>query len=136
MTTTPAQPPAETPTVATALINLSMYIATVPEPWRSQLIARHTQLSDAILAHLAIMMERDKAILGLVEQTRTDSQYIAFDLEATRRERDQLQDRVNSILGENLPEEFGIEPPEIDDSQDDFRNNPDEGDPDDSELQE
>ncbi len=85
--------------VSDAIIEMSNRIAMVPEPWRSDLRKLHLTLTDSVLSMIATIMERDKAVLALVDQTKSDTSYIAFDLEATRRERADLQARLSNVLG-------------------------------------
>jgi len=91
--------------VSAELILMSKAIADVPEPWATILRERYVALSDSILQHFASVIERDKLLNTLVEQNMVDTRYITFDLEATKRERDGLQLRLNNILGnDNDPE--------------------------------
>jgi hypothetical protein len=73
-----------------------------------QLAASIEALPQPIAAELAPMLERvtestrrRRRILNLVQdalsQLRLDMKYLMFDLEATRRERDELQAKLNEI---------------------------------------
>ncbi len=85
--------------ISTELTNLSKEIASVPEPWASNLRLKFDSLSNEILRCLAATIERDKSILVLVEQAKLDTQYLDFDLEATKREKRELQSKIDDILG-------------------------------------
>ena len=65
-------------------------VISLPEPFRSQL--------GPIMQRVADSTRRRKRILGLVQealgQLRLDMKYLMFDLEATRRERDAFQGRL------------------------------------------
>jgi hypothetical protein len=81
-------------TIADELIAMKLAIESLPLEYRAHLRERYTSLSDAILNHLSLIMERDKSIGELVDQAKLDTQYITFDLEATKRERDDLKTQL------------------------------------------
>jgi hypothetical protein len=63
-----------------------------------QLPAEHRQRIDPLLARVVDSTKRRRRILSLVQdalsQLRLDMKYLAFDLEATRRERDEYRRRL------------------------------------------
>jgi len=78
---------------------------TIPEPLVRLTEAIHNVCSDEQRLYLAPLLEavtedttRRRRILSLIqdaqEQLRFDLKYIIFDLEATRRERDELRSRA------------------------------------------
>ncbi|MDA0659044.1 MAG: transcriptional regulator [Planctomycetota bacterium] len=84
------QPKPEIPHVASLpqdMIELQQSIASLPEPQRFHVM----QMFDRV----AQSTHRRQRILGLVQealgQLRLDMKYLLFDLEATRRERDDLR---------------------------------------------
>lgn len=84
------QPQAETTSVTHLpkdMVELQQAIAALPEPYRVNVL----QVFDRV----AQSTHRRQRILGLVQealgQLRLDMKYLLFDLEATRRERDDLR---------------------------------------------
>ncbi|MEZ6055184.1 MAG: transcriptional regulator [Planctomycetaceae bacterium] len=69
------------------LIDLGKHIAALPDPEFRQLEAPYSQLVDCV--------RRRRRILSLVQealsQLRLDVKYLMFDLEVTRKERDELR---------------------------------------------
>ncbi len=83
--------PAESPDAVPAEIaELAAAIAGLPEEYRAGL--------DPILARVIEGIRRRRQILTLVQdalsQLRLDMKYLVFDLEATRRERDEYRRKV------------------------------------------
>lgn len=79
---------------------------TIPPQLVKLMEAIHTTLSDQDRARLAPLLDnvvedtcRRRRILALIQETlgqlRLDLKYLAFDLEATRRERDALERKLN-----------------------------------------
>lgn len=72
------------------LRNLMAVVAALPEPHRSQL--------EPTLKRVAASTKRRRRILSLVQdalsQLRLDMKYLMFDLEATRRERDEYREQL------------------------------------------
>jgi hypothetical protein len=70
--------------------NLITVVASLPEPYRSQL--------EPTLKRVAGSTKRRRRILSLVQdalsQLRLDMKYLMFDLEATRRERDEYREQL------------------------------------------
>jgi hypothetical protein len=81
---------AETDDLPRELVELGQRIASLPEPYASQLDDSYRQAIEAV--------SRRRRILNLVQealsQLRLDVKYLMFDLEVTRRERDALQSRL------------------------------------------
>lgn len=73
------------------LIELGKCIARVPREYQSSLDDAYIQVVDGI--------RRRRRILNLVQealsQLRLDIKYLVFDLDVTRRERDELRTRLN-----------------------------------------
>ncbi len=73
------------------LIDLANEIAQIPGPIRRDLDTAFSRVVDAV--------KRRRRILGLVQealsQLRLDIKYLMFDLEVTRKERDELQERFD-----------------------------------------
>jgi len=73
------------------LLDLAHQIAEIPGPIRSELDVAFSRVVDAV--------KRRRRILGLVQealsQLRLDIKYLMFDLEVTRKERDELQERFD-----------------------------------------
>lgn len=74
------------------VLDLAEVVATLP--------AEQRQLIDPVLGRVIDSNRRRRRILSLVQdalsQLRLDMKYLAFDLEATRRERDEFQRKLNS----------------------------------------
>lgn len=72
------------------LIDLAKAIATLPEPFQHDLEAVYGRVVDSV--------KRRRRILALVQealaQLRLDIKYLMFDLEVTRKERDELRERL------------------------------------------
>lgn len=72
------------------MLELRRLIEEVKGPERAGLVSAFGRVSDSI--------QRRRRILNLVQealsQLRLDVKYLLFDLETTRRERDQLQSRI------------------------------------------
>jgi hypothetical protein len=72
------------------LIELGRRIATLPAPHGKELTALYEQVVDSV--------RRRRRILGLVQealaQLRLDIKYLMFDLDVTRKERDELRTRL------------------------------------------
>lgn len=77
------------------LTDLARAVAELPE--------LHRKRFDALLQRVVESTHRRKRILNLVQealsQLRLDMKYLMFDLEATRRERDALQHRLDGQDG-------------------------------------
>jgi hypothetical protein len=69
------------------IVELSAALAQLPEPQRRQI--------EPLFARVLESTKRRRRILGLVQdalsQLRLDMKYLMFDLEATRRERDEYR---------------------------------------------
>ena len=65
----------------------------------SQLPASHAEALEPVVQRVVESTRRRKRILSLVQealsQLRLDTKYLMFDLESTRRERDDLQARID-----------------------------------------
>jgi hypothetical protein len=63
--------------------------------------AEHRQKIDPVLSRVLESTKRRRRILGLVQdalsQLRLDMKYLMFDLEATRRERDELRHKSDEL---------------------------------------
>ncbi|MFN9721157.1 MAG: transcriptional regulator [Planctomycetota bacterium] len=72
------------------MVELRRLIEAVKGPERAELVIAYNRVSDSI--------QRRRRILNLVQealsQLRLDVKYLMFDLETTRRERDQLQSQL------------------------------------------
>ena len=85
------------------LIEMRHYLSQLPLPWREKLLplcdrlGHYTRLQNRI-----IRMAQDT-----VDQLQLDVKYMQFDVEATRRERDELLREFG--LGGGEEEEFGAE---------------------------
>jgi hypothetical protein len=77
------------------LMELSTALAALP--------AEQRRTIEPLLARVIESNSRRRRILGLVQdalgQLRLDMKYLMFDLEATRRERDEFQRKLESIEG-------------------------------------
>ena len=76
--------------IPSELIELGELISSMSSPRQDELIVKY--------GHVVESVRRRRRILTLVQealsQLRLDVKYLMFDLEVTRRERDELQDRV------------------------------------------
>lgn len=72
------------------IIDLAKQIAKLPQPCRENMDAVYEQVVDSI--------RRRRRILSLVQealsQLRLDIKYLMFDLDATKQERDALQEKL------------------------------------------
>jgi hypothetical protein len=72
------------------IVELSAALAQLPEPQRRQI--------EPLFARVLESTKRRRRILGLVQdalsQLRLDMKYLMFDLEATRRERDEYRRKI------------------------------------------
>lgn len=72
------------------LVELARQIATLPDHHQKDLESAYSRVVDSV--------RRRRRILGLVQealsQLRLDIKYLMFDLEVTRRERDELRERL------------------------------------------
>ncbi len=79
------------------VVQLEKLIAALPPHMRGAI--------EPVLDRVVESTRRRRRILGLVQealsQLRLDMKYLLFDLEATRRERDTLQEQVNGESGES-----------------------------------
>lgn len=73
------------------LIDLARHIAALPATLQPELATAYTRVVEAV--------RRRRRILALVQealsQLRLDIKYLMFDLEMTRKERDELRERLN-----------------------------------------
>jgi hypothetical protein len=86
----PDNPPDELPR---ELIDLARTIAALPPGYQTQLELSYIRVVDAV--------RRRRRILSLVQealsQLRLDIKYLMFDLEMTRKERDELRERLGEF---------------------------------------
>ncbi|HEV8070720.1 MAG TPA: transcriptional regulator [Planctomycetaceae bacterium] len=86
----PDNPPDELPR---ELIDLARTIAALPPGYQTQLEMAYVRVVDAV--------RRRRRILSLVQealsQLRLDIKYLMFDLEMTRKERDELRERLGEL---------------------------------------
>ncbi len=72
------------------MIDLGQRISNLPSPYQDEMQALYTRVVDSV--------KRRRRILTLVQealsQLRLDIKYLMFDLEVTRRERDELKNRL------------------------------------------
>lgn len=73
------------------LVDLAKAIAALPEHYQQDLEPVYTRVVDSV--------KRRRRILSLVQealaQLRLDIKYLMFDLEVTRKERDELRERLD-----------------------------------------
>lgn len=73
------------------LVDLAKTIAALPEEYQSDLEPVYSRVVDSV--------KRRRRILALVQealaQLRLDIKYLMFDLEVTRKERDELRERLD-----------------------------------------
>lgn len=98
----PANPTASTAhEVPTDLNTLADAISNLP--------AEHAAALRPLLDRVVESTSRRRRILSLVQdalgQLRLDMKYLMFDLEATRRERDEAQQKLEQITGEATEED-------------------------------
>lgn len=91
----PETHPATTTDLPADLIQLASAIGELP--------AEHAQALAPLLDRVVESTGRRRRILSLVQdalgQLRLDMKYLMFDLEATRRERDEAQSRIEDLTG-------------------------------------
>ena len=72
------------------LLELGELLETIDSKHRDELLSSYNRVTESVL--------RRRRILGLVQealsQLRLDVKYLMFDLEMTRRERDELRERI------------------------------------------
>ena len=90
MTTTPRFPDTGESDLPRELVDLAQKIAALPEPQQRDLEASYSRVVESV--------RRRRRILALVQealsQLRLDIKYLMFDLEVTRKERDELKQRA------------------------------------------
>ena len=90
MTTTPRFPDTGESDLPRELIDLAQKIAELPEPLQKDLETAYSRVVESV--------RRRRRILALVQealsQLRLDIKYLMFDLEVTRKERDELKMRM------------------------------------------
>lgn len=73
------------------LVDLAKVIASLPEEYQSEMEPVYSRVVDSV--------KRRRRILALVQealaQLRLDIKYLMFDLEVTRKERDELRERLD-----------------------------------------
>ncbi len=86
----PDNPPDELPR---ELIDLARSIAALPDGYQVELETAYVRVVDAV--------RRRRRILSLVQealsQLRLDIKYLMFDLDMTRKERDELRERLGEL---------------------------------------
>lgn len=87
MTTTPRFPDTGESDLPRELVDLAQKIAELPEPLQRDLETAYSRVVESV--------RRRRRILALVQealsQLRLDIKYLMFDLEVTRKERDELK---------------------------------------------
>ena len=90
MTTTPRFPDTGESDLPRELVDLAQKIADLPEPLQKDLETAYSRVVESV--------RRRRRILALVQealsQLRLDIKYLMFDLEVTRKERDELKMRM------------------------------------------
>lgn len=90
MTTTPRFPDTGENDLPRELIDLAQKIADLPEPLQKDLESSYSRVVESV--------RRRRRILALVQealsQLRLDIKYLMFDLEVTRKERDELKTQL------------------------------------------
>lgn len=90
MNTTPRFPDSGENDLPRELIDLAQKIADLPEPLQKDLEAAYSRVVESV--------RRRRRILALVQealsQLRLDIKYLMFDLEVTRKERDELKTQL------------------------------------------
>lgn len=90
------------PDIADLLAEHFRLILATPEPAREPLLASHRRLTEAVAGFMRFVMEKDQllqtelrklaaSVKEQVGDVAVGMAYIDFDLDATRRERDQLK---------------------------------------------
>ena len=89
----PDIPPQNAEALPRELLELAEHIAALPKALQGDLVESFEKVVEST--------KRRKRILNLVQealsQLRLDVKYLMFDLEVTREERDQLQQRLSEI---------------------------------------
>jgi hypothetical protein len=92
------RPEARTDDLPAELIELGLRIAALPEPQGKGLKTAYSQVVECV--------HRRRRILALVQealsQLRLDVKYLMFDLDATRRERDELAAQLEQWQGDSF----------------------------------
>ena len=90
MTTTPRFPDTGESDLPRELVDLAQKIADLPQPLQKDLEAAYSRVVESV--------RRRRRILALVQealsQLRLDIKYLMFDLEVTRKERDELKTQL------------------------------------------
>ena len=90
MTTTPRFPDTGESDLPRELVDLAQKITELPEPLQKDLETAYSRVVESV--------RRRRRILALVQealsQLRLDIKYLMFDLEVTRKERDELKMRM------------------------------------------
>ncbi|MBM3969490.1 MAG: transcriptional regulator [Planctomycetes bacterium] len=90
MTTTPRFPNTGESDLPRELVDLAQKIADLPEPLQKDLESAYSRVVESV--------RRRRRILALVQealsQLRLDIKYLMFDLEVTRKERDELKTQL------------------------------------------
>jgi Txe/YoeB family toxin of Txe-Axe toxin-antitoxin module len=90
MNTTPRFPDSGENDLPRELVDLAQKIADLPEPLQKDLEAAYSRVVESV--------RRRRRILALVQealsQLRLDIKYLMFDLEVTRKERDELKTQL------------------------------------------
>lgn len=90
MTTTPRFPDTGESDLPRELVDLAQKIADLPEPLQKDLETAYSRVVESV--------RRRRRILALVQealsQLRLDIKYLMFDLEVTRKERDELKTQL------------------------------------------
>ena len=90
MTTTPRFPDTVESDLPRELVDLAQKIADLPEPLQKDLDVAYCRVVESV--------RRRRRILALVQealsQLRLDIKYLMFDLEATRKERDEFKMQI------------------------------------------
>lgn len=101
MSTAPRTAAEETNELPTDIVELTHLIGSLSAADRSRI--------EPVLARVIDSTKRRRRILSLVQdalsQLRLDMKYLVFDLEATRRERDEYRAKLGG--GDHEPERFG-----------------------------
>lgn len=89
MSTRPRHSDTPTDELPREIIDLARHIAALPEEFQPEMETAYNRVVDSV--------KRRRRILALVQealsQLRLDIKYLMFDLEVTRRERDELRER-------------------------------------------
>jgi len=74
--------------------NLLSTAQELPPEYSVILIKQIDETAKAVIAFISTMAQRDITMAQAFEQHKLDLQYVLFDLEATKRERNQLRDQL------------------------------------------